>query len=263
MSDLVQPIKDGVVQQTKTETKSTKSSGSELGKDSFLQLLATQMKYQDPLNPSSDTEYVAQLASFSQLEQLQNLSTVSTNSQAFNLVGKDVVIKTENTAGDTTYIDGKVDFVNMSGTKAMLSVNGSTYSIDQLDSVIDDTYLTKQGLPGVTSAVALKYDASNPKDLSFNVKLGSGDTIADDIRVVINDNVIDSSKVSISAGKVTVKASALSGLANGSYKVTVAFNDPLLTTVKDKVTLQVSNATTVTSTSTSNTADAEDTTPEA
>ena len=87
MSDIVQIVKDGVVQQN-SNSSTKKSSGSNLDKDAFLQLLTTQMKYQDPLNPSSNTEYVAQLATFSQLEQIQNLSTTTANSQAFSLVGK-------------------------------------------------------------------------------------------------------------------------------------------------------------------------------
>jgi len=46
----------------------------ELGKDEFLQLLVTQMRYQDPLEPVKDTEYIAQLAQFNSLEQMQNLN---------------------------------------------------------------------------------------------------------------------------------------------------------------------------------------------
>jgi flagellar basal-body rod modification protein FlgD len=242
MSDLVQSVKNGEVQQTKSTTTTKKSTNNELGKDAFLQLLTTQMKYQDPLNPNTDTEYISQLATFSQLEQLQNLSTAASNSQAFSLVGKNVIVKAENTSGDTTYINGRVDFVNMSGSKAQLSINGSLYGIDQLDSVIDDTYLTEQGLPGVSSTVALKYDATNPKDLTFDVNLGSGKTVADKVAVAINDQIVDSSLVSVSGNKVTIKASALSNLDNGNYKVTVAFNDSQYTTIKDKVTLQVQNA---------------------
>ncbi|MDD3172558.1 MAG: flagellar hook capping FlgD N-terminal domain-containing protein [Herbinix sp.] len=244
MSDLVQAVKDGVIQTTSSTSTTTnkESSKNSLDKDAFLQLLVTQMKYQDPLNPSSNTEYVAQLATFSQLEQMQNLSTTSSNSQAFSLVGKNVVIKTDNAAGNTTYIDGKVDFVNMSGGKAQLSVNGSLYSIDLLDSVIDDTYLTEQGLPGVSQITALKYDADNPKNQTFEVSLGSGETVADDVAVAIDGTVIDTNLVDVSKGKVTVDKSALANLKNGTYKLTVAFNDSLYTTVKDKVTLQVQNS---------------------
>ena len=68
MSELIKPVKNGVIEQANRTSTESKAK-NELGKDAFLQLLVTQMKYQDPLNPSSNTEYIAQLATFSQLEQ--------------------------------------------------------------------------------------------------------------------------------------------------------------------------------------------------
>ena len=50
------------------------NTDNNLGKDAFLNLLVTQLQYQDPLEPASDTEYIAQMAQFSTLEQLQNLN---------------------------------------------------------------------------------------------------------------------------------------------------------------------------------------------
>jgi flagellar basal-body rod modification protein FlgD len=51
-------------------TDTTRSTGPrELGQGDFLKLLVTQLKQQDPLNPTNNTEFVAQLAQFSQLEQ--------------------------------------------------------------------------------------------------------------------------------------------------------------------------------------------------
>ena len=47
---------------------------SALGKDAFLQLLVTQMQYQDPLDPQDNGEYLAQLAQFSALEQMTNVA---------------------------------------------------------------------------------------------------------------------------------------------------------------------------------------------
>ena len=44
-----------------------KGSGGEMDKDAFLQLLVAQMKYQDPLEPTSNTEYVSKYATFSEL----------------------------------------------------------------------------------------------------------------------------------------------------------------------------------------------------
>ena len=46
----------------------------EMGKDAFLQLLVAQMKYQDPLDPQDNSDYLAQLAQFSALEQMTNVS---------------------------------------------------------------------------------------------------------------------------------------------------------------------------------------------
>ena len=41
----------------------------------FLQLLGTQLKNQDPTNPVDGTQFVAQLAQFSQLEQMINMNS--------------------------------------------------------------------------------------------------------------------------------------------------------------------------------------------
>ena len=138
MSELIKPVKNGVIEQANRTSTESKAK-NELGKDAFLQLLVTQMKYQDPLNPSSNTEYIAQLATFSQLEQMQNISAMTSTSQALSLVGKNVIVKTKSDSGAINYISGKVDFVNMSSGKARISINGNLYSIDDLDSVIDET----------------------------------------------------------------------------------------------------------------------------
>lgn len=243
MSDLVQLVKNGVVEPNES-TSNKKSSGSSLDKDAFLQLLTTQMKYQDPLNPSSNTEYVAQLATFSQLEQMQNLSNTTANSQAFSLVGKNVIVKNVDQAGNTTYESGVVDFVNVSGGKAQMSIGGKLYTLDKLDTIIDDQFIRNQNLPGVNDATPLKYDGEKPTDMSFKVNLGSGDTKADDIAIAINGTLVDPKLVNLSGDTVKIDKSAFKDLANGTYKVSVVFNDSEYTIVNNKVTLQVQNAVT-------------------
>ncbi len=51
----------------------------ELGQEAFLNLLVTQLQYQDPLNPQENEEFIAQLAQFSQVEQLTNANTALGN----------------------------------------------------------------------------------------------------------------------------------------------------------------------------------------
>ena len=64
---------DYAKQQAAAATSAT-STNSALGKDAFLQLLVTQMQYQDPLDPQDNSEYLAQLAQFSALEQMTNVA---------------------------------------------------------------------------------------------------------------------------------------------------------------------------------------------
>jgi flagellar basal-body rod modification protein FlgD len=62
-----------------TATDKTSGSGttraSGLGRDAFLQLLVAQMSHQNPLQPQTDGEFIAQLAQFSSLEQLTTMNT--------------------------------------------------------------------------------------------------------------------------------------------------------------------------------------------
>ena len=49
-------------------------SDNGLGRDAFLKLLVTQLQHQDPTAPQADTQFVAQLATFSSLEQLSQMN---------------------------------------------------------------------------------------------------------------------------------------------------------------------------------------------
>lgn len=52
-----------------------KKDKATLDKDDFLNLLVTQLRYQDPLNPSDNQQMAAQMAQFSSLEQMKNMAT--------------------------------------------------------------------------------------------------------------------------------------------------------------------------------------------
>lgn len=64
--------------------------GGTLGKDDFLRLLVTQLRYQNPLEPMADLGFIAQLAQFGALEQMQNLNRSAMLDAALALLGRRV-----------------------------------------------------------------------------------------------------------------------------------------------------------------------------
>ncbi len=68
----------------------SRSVNQTLGKEDFLKLLVTQLRYQDPLKPMDDKEFIAQLAQFSGLEQMQNMTRQSTMNYSMSLLGKHI-----------------------------------------------------------------------------------------------------------------------------------------------------------------------------
>ena len=148
---VVQEVKDGKFVDNTSATsmaneKAKKTGNSSLDKDAFLQLLVAQMKYQDPLEPTSNTEYISQFATFSELEQMQNMSATLELSRASSLVGQTVLMSVTDSSGRTTTVQGNVDFVSYEGGKAYLSIGGELYSLDDLDKVADKKYLDAYAL---------------------------------------------------------------------------------------------------------------------
>lgn len=238
-TNLSAPVKDGVVQQYESDVvkKTVKRGTGELGKDAFLQLLCTQMQYQDPLNPSSDTEFISQLASFSSLEQMQNLNNSFAQTQAFTMIGQEVQVKAENQMG---YVQGTVDYVTVSGGKAYFSIGGTLYASDKLLTIISPLYSAQQNAPTIEEQ-KLEYNHEKPSDLSVKIDLGKDSGKASSFAVLINGKVVDKNLLGFNSETniVTISAEALSDLEEGNYKIMFLFNDPLETTVTDKVSVNV------------------------
>ena len=134
-------VNNGKLEYSYTDSSKKTNMGSDLGYDQFLQLLCAEMQYQDPLEPTSNTDYVAQLATFSQLEATLEQTNLAQGNLANNLVGKNVVLKVENEAtGSVNTVEGKVDYVYYENGQTYLSVNDGLYPIDSLDTVADDEY---------------------------------------------------------------------------------------------------------------------------
>lgn len=96
-----------------TTTGGTAKSKTQVDYDSFLKLLVAQMKNQDPTNPMDSTQYVAQLASFSQVEQsVQTNSKLDQMLQTSALAQADAIIGRTVTSADGA-ITGKVASVKL------------------------------------------------------------------------------------------------------------------------------------------------------
>lgn len=137
-------IKDGKVVESQTAqslAKSRTKNKSTLDKDAFLGLLVAQMKYQDPLEPTSNTEFVAQYAQFSSLEQMQNMANTMELTRASSMVGKVVIVTTTDSVGRETQIEGRVDYVTYENGKSFVSIDGGLYSLEDVYAVEDQTYL--------------------------------------------------------------------------------------------------------------------------
>ena len=217
---------DGVISKTNNIEKiKTADELNKLGKDSFLKLLVAQMENQDPMQPQSNTEWVSQLATYSTLEQMQNMNAVMTNSQAFGLIGQDVIVATKNADGKESTISGKVDFVSVKGNKSYLSIDGNLYPSSDLQSIINPDYIKGNVIPKVENK-DLKFNKDHPEVMKFQVHMGQGAGKATGLALSINGNDIPAKNFNIDEeGLVTVYPDAFKDLKKGHYQVDVKFNN--------------------------------------
>ncbi|MBR1597466.1 MAG: hypothetical protein IJ661_00975 [Lachnospiraceae bacterium] len=112
-----------------------------LDKDAFLKLLVTQMQYQDPMEPTSNTEYMSQMAQFSSVEQMQNLTSTITSGQSMSLTGQYVILNVPDAAGNIDQVSGLVDYVTVQDGKTYFHIGENYYPSDYLDSVVSMDYI--------------------------------------------------------------------------------------------------------------------------
>jgi len=154
-----------IIDENESSTGSRNLEG--LGKDDFLNLLVTKLRYQDPLNPTDDTEFIGQMAQFSALEQMQNLNTSFTATKAYSLIGKRV---TANVVDPSTkqikVVSGDVSSVSYSNGKYYVIVNGTEVSVDDIAEVAEGTYASQSNLSQFTGLIGCLVNgiAYNPSD---------------------------------------------------------------------------------------------------
>ncbi|MCK7515771.1 MAG: flagellar hook assembly protein FlgD [Desulfobacterales bacterium] len=125
-----------------TTTATTASTRNVIGKDEFLKMLIAQLKHQDPMNPMDGTAFTAQLAQFSSLEQLQNINTQLTsftrqqqslgNTQAVNLIGREVLAKGDTIQAEGTPVDLSYQLKGDAATGLVRIYNANGELVDAL-----------------------------------------------------------------------------------------------------------------------------------
>jgi flagellar basal-body rod modification protein FlgD len=105
MSNAISSSSYNQTSQTSSQTSSGSSTQSQTGiaanESTFLTLLVSQLKNQDPLQPTDGTQFVSQLAQFSSLEQLINI-----NQNVGSITQTVVPTTTDSGSSDTTGASG-------------------------------------------------------------------------------------------------------------------------------------------------------------
>ena len=84
-----------------------------LGKDAFLKLLVAQLKYQNPMNPTDSSQFLAQTAQFTMVEKLTDIADAITQNAAMerltgaaHLIGREVTYLDQNGTAQTGVVTG-------------------------------------------------------------------------------------------------------------------------------------------------------------
>ena len=127
--------------QQRADSVTYRTTGSTMGKNDFLMLLSAQLRYQDPMEPTKDSDFAAQLAQFSSLEQMQNMNetlSAMVNYQAYGLVGK-YVLASAMVDGVWSQIPGIVDSVFTKNYETFAQIGNYTIPISAITDVFDSS----------------------------------------------------------------------------------------------------------------------------
>ncbi|MCT4596352.1 MAG: hypothetical protein N4A50_00530 [Vallitalea sp.] len=160
-TDVINELKE------KYGTKPKGKASNNLDKDTFLNLLVTQMRYQDPLNPTQDKEFLAQMAQFTALEQMKNLNTSAQMSRAYSLMDKSIFAQVVNPVSlEVTPVAGRVTGVLIKNGEVFLKVGKVDVPLEKVEGVIpsDDIYKISQKVDKISEDLEKIKEKYIPKD---------------------------------------------------------------------------------------------------
>ena len=124
VSNVSNPALDNIRWQQEDILVTNEVNGNDLGQEDFFTLLTTQLAMQDPLNPTTNEDMIAQMTTFTMAEGITDLGTKfdqltasMTSNQALeasSLVGRDVLVNSSVTYSDGTGATGQVPIMERS-----------------------------------------------------------------------------------------------------------------------------------------------------
>lgn len=106
--------------------------------ETFLSLLVAEMTNQDPMEPTSNTEFVTQMAQFTSLQYSKDAATYSMSNYASSLVGK-TVTASKTDGSDLITRTGVVESVTKSGSSYVVKIDGVNFDITKITSISTTT----------------------------------------------------------------------------------------------------------------------------
>lgn len=196
-----------------------------MGKDDFLKLLVTQLKYQDPTDPLRNQEFVTQTAQFSSLEQMQavnesmksllELQKSSNRASALSLMGKQV------TAGSSSFTLTSNSSVKLNYTITS-DADVNICILDDKGNVVKTIKMGKQS----AGNYSVLWDATNNegvlmKEGQYSFKVYGKDKDGKDIESkesitgIVNGVNFDNEEPYLLVGGISVPLSTLTVVMNG------------------------------------------------
>ena len=123
------PVYKDANNQVISDSKNKKTNG--LNMDSFLQLMAAQIRNQDALNPSSNEDYIQQMVQMTMIQAITDMMDMSMTSYASSMIGKNVVLA-ETSGNEVKKVEGIVTGVSIYKGEPILHVNGKDYTLSQV-----------------------------------------------------------------------------------------------------------------------------------
>jgi flagellar basal-body rod modification protein FlgD len=126
---------------TSSSVSSNPNSAASL-KNEFISLMVAQIKNQDPLNPLDGTEYVGQLAQFSQVQSMENMSSLMRNGMV--MMDNMQVLSTSGLVGRTVYVSGNSFEL---GEEAQTGKIELTHGSSQVNLIVKDEFGQETKIP--------------------------------------------------------------------------------------------------------------------